>query len=128
MKKLITILLVILVCCGCGSGDDFTAETGPFSADFVNADGQAIGAFSFTVINNVLQGTGLLNHNGDSITVAISATVNGKVVSGMVSNSTFGSGPFWGSFQNNSYAEGGFTFTGNAGVITTTGDWTATLP
>ena len=126
--RILSITLVVLLSCSCGGGTEFVAQTGPFNADFVNPDGQTIGAFSFTVINNVLQGQGLLTHNGDSITVTVSAAVQGRVINGSVSNSTFGSGPFWGTFSSNSFAEGGFTFTGNAGVQTTTGSWSATLP
>ncbi|MEZ5339226.1 MAG: hypothetical protein R3F46_13325 [bacterium] len=128
MKKLLSILFLVLLCSSCGGGAPFVADTGPFSGDFVNGNGQSIGAFSFTVINNVLQGTGILNHNGDNITVTISASVNGKVVNGSINNSTFGSGPLFGTFSNASFIEGSFTFTGFAGVNTTTGTWSASVP
>ena len=128
MKQFITIMLAILLCCGCSGGGEFVAETGPFNGGFTSENGESIGAFSFTVINNVLQGTGVINHNGDNITVTISAALSGKVINGQVNNSTFGAGPLWGTFDNVSYAEGGFTFTGNAGVATTTGTWSAAIP
>ena len=127
MSRIITLIMTILLCVGCSGGGDFTAQQGPFTASFTNEQGETIGAFSFTVINNVLQGTGLLTHGADSITVTVSASVDGKVVNGNVNNSTFGSGPFFGTFQSSSFAEGGFTFTGNAGVQTTSGEWSAML-
>ena len=127
-KLAITVFLSILLCCSCGGTGEFVPATGPFNANFVNADGESVGAFSFTVLESTLQGTGLLTHNGSSITVTVSAAIEGKVINGVVNNSTFGSGPFWGTFTSLGTANGGFTFTGNAGVATTEGTWSATLP
>lgn len=128
MNRLVTILLGILLLCGCGGGGEFIPDTGPFDGSFVDEQGTTVGAFSYTVFDGTLQGTGILNHNGSNITVTVSAALNGKVINGMVNNSTFGTGPFWGTFNDLGSATGGFTFTGNAGVATTTGTWAASLP
>jgi hypothetical protein len=128
MNRLISILFGILLLCGCSGGSEFVPDNGPFNGSFTDAGGTGVGAFSYTVFDGTLQGTGILNHNGSNITVTISASHNGKVINGTVNNSTFGSGPIWGTFTNLGLADGGFTFTGNAGVATTTGTWSASLP
>jgi len=117
---------LVLALSSCGGDNPFTPPPGPYSGSFF-VEGVEVGSLTLTTGDGQLAGTGTLRHLGGDVLVSIAAVLNGRGISGSLSNQQVGSGPFTGSFANSDTAGGTFSFTDTAGVSTTSGTWAAHL-
>jgi hypothetical protein len=122
MLRLILVSCVLLLA-GCSSSP-FVPSGDAFIGIFNSDEQLGIGDLSFTATAEGVAGTGTLHSGELNIPVAISANVNGQIITGQVANSNLGSGSFIGSFNTAHGASGTFTFS----LITGTdlsGTWSA---
>jgi len=119
-------LALALLLAGCGGNNPFVPPSGPYSGIFF-VEGAEVGTFSLTTGDGLLGGTGVLNHAGEDIVVSIAAVIDGRGVSGSLSNQQRGSGPFSGGFANSDTVSGDFSFTDTLGLVTSSGTWAAHL-
>jgi hypothetical protein len=115
-----------LILAGCGGNNPFVPPSGPYSGTFF-IEGAEAGSFTLTTGDGLLGGTGTLNHAGESIVVSIAAVLDGRGVSGSLSNQQRGSGPFTGGFASSDTVSGDFSFTDSVGLETSSGTWAAHL-
>lgn len=116
----VTLLVFSTACTG---GSPFIPVAGPFNGQLSHAS-DAIGSFSLTYADGLLGGTGTLLHNGQTVTLAISAVVSGSSINGQLTNAAVGSGALTGQFSKRDHAYGDFDFTDTATQSKTTGTWT----
>ena len=122
------IVIFLLLSSACNGGGPFIPLAGPFNGELTLASA-AIGTFTLTYADGLLGGTGTLVHNGQTVTVAISAVVSGSSINGQLTNAAVGSGAFTGQFNKRDRAYGDFDFTDTALQHKTTGTWImATAP
>lgn len=105
----------------------FVPVAGPLNGTFT-VNGTPIGTFTLTSGGGLTGGAGTLIHNEQSVTVTVSAVINGAQITGSVANASLGSGPFIGAFYDTGYCRGTFSYTDNGNVSTTTGTWEARIP
>jgi hypothetical protein len=122
----LTVALALLTgaAVSCGGGPAFSPVPAPFSGTFVAASG-SVGTFAFTVSSGGLAGSGALVVGEESVTVAISALLNGSDFSGKVANDLIGQGEFSGTFSDASHCSGTFSFTRFEDQAARTGTWAA---
>ena len=120
------LVALIVLLASCGGGGEFMPDAGPFAGQFI-VDGTAIGSFTFTANAGALGGTGILIHNDQTVTVAISANIDGNTIDGTIENANLGSGSFTGLFRDDNQASGTFTYTDAAQITTQTGTWEAAI-
>lgn len=122
--SIIAALVVMLA--GCGGKNPFVPPPGPFTGSFF-VDGVEVGSLTLTTGDGQLAGTGTVEHLGEDVIVSIAAVINGRTVSGSLSNQLLGSGPFTGGFANADTVSGTFSFTDTTEMGTTSGTWAAHL-
>jgi hypothetical protein len=121
-----TALVVLLVIGGCGRSS-FVPAAGPYSGVFT-VDGTGVGTLTLTATGGLLGGTGTLVHNAQTVTVSVSALVQGTAIGGTVSNASLGSGNLSGQFTSGRVALGSFDYTDIGGISTTSGSWRVEAP
>jgi hypothetical protein len=122
----IALVAMALFLAGCSGGNPFAPPAGPYSATFY-VEGAEVGQFTLTTGDGQLAGTGMLTHAGSDVIVSIAAVIDGRQITGHVSNSLEGSGPFNGNFGSSDNCSGTFSFTDNLGIATSNGTWAAYL-
>ena len=125
-RVLCVAFLIAALAAGCGGSALFLPDAGAFLGSFKSATLVKIGDLSFTASQSGVAGTGVLHDGTLDVSVAVSANVNGKTITGHVSNELLGNGTFKGAFLSDKTAAGTFTFD----VVTDTqlsGTWSASV-
>ena len=124
--RILSLAILMMAVSACGGSSPFRPSFGPFTGNLLVGE-DAVGSITLTSNQGLIGGTGVLTHRESEVTVSIACSINGQTITGTISNTLLGSGPFEGEFVNADVCHGTFSYTDTTGLDTTTGTWRAEL-
>jgi len=125
--RIFALAALIALLSACGGGSTFEPNFGPFLGVLLDEAQNPVGSITLTTNQGLVGGTGVIQHSDSQVTVSISGVISGQSISGTISNSLLGSGPFTGQFIDTGECRGNFSYTDTPQLVTTSGTWRADI-